>query len=272
VILVASTLPSAFADGGETAPLDRLKQRSAKNRWDVLSKQLPKLGITRKSKAKNGSSKPAASRPLQALPDDLDQVIRPFRLAALQESEKKETEPYPEPVRDPMKLRKITTIMPYFDYEPDEKLRKEDPCSNICPRPDGAPCKPAEDGTGLLCPEEVQLSKMEYSGRMFEDSLFQWKAPDLYSNPLYFEDPSLERYGHTHHEVIQPFVSAGRFGVQLFGLPYQMTIDPICKRMYALGYYRPGECTPKKYYRVPWNTEAAVRQAGVVTGLFYIIP
>lgn len=239
-------------------------------RWEEFSKKLPKLNVGRGAKSKAGDSKPESSRPLRAIPDDLKDSNRPYRLAVLQQAPKPKVEPYPDPVQDPSKLKKVTTIMPFFDYEPDEKIRMTDPCKNLCPRPEG--CKLPKDDKSPGCPEEVELSKVEYTGRMYDDSLYQWRAPDLYSNPLYFEDPALERYGHTHHEVIQPFVSVGRFGVQLFGLPYQMTIDPFCKRMYTLGYYRPGECAPKKYYRIPWNTEAALRQASAVTGLVYIIP
>jgi hypothetical protein len=168
-------------------------------------------------------------------------------------------------------LRRITEIQPYFDYQPASAIRGE-VCWNLCPRPDGMPCKPDENGNMPECPSEFKISDAAYANRMFADCLYQWRASDQYHNPLYFEDPALERYGHVHHELVQPFVSVARFGVQLVGLPYQMTIDPVCKKMYNLGYYRPGECAPKKYYRVPWNTEAAVNTAGVWTGLFFIFP
>ena len=67
-------------------------------------------------------------------------------------------------------------------------------------------------------------------------------------------------------------VSAGRVGTQLIGLPYQMTIDPIQKKMYALGWYRPGECAPHKHYQIPLSARAAAVQGGVVTGLIFLIP
>lgn len=102
--------------------------------------------------------------------------------------------------------------------------------------------------------------------------MYMWEASQLFSNPLYFEDPPLERYGHSHHKLVQPFVSAGRFGTQLIGLPYQMAIDPICKKMYALGWYRPGECVPHKHYQIPLNAKAAIVQGSVVTGLIFLIP
>lgn len=119
------------------------------------------------------------------------------------------------------------------------------------------------------CPEEVQLSKDYLGQRNFGSIKYCWRASDLWNYPLYFEDFELERYGHTRG-CLQPLWSVGKFGVQLFGLPYQMTIDPICKKRYSLGYYRPGACVPAKYYQIPWNPEAALVEAGVVTGGYYI--
>ena len=148
-------------------------------------------------------------------------------------------------------MRKITEIEPYHDYSPETASKK----------------KLKRD----FKPKEYWTSK-PYTPRIFEDVLFTWEASDLYHNPLYFEDPALERYGHTYPDIVQPFASVGRFGLQLVGLPYQMTIDPICSKHYALGWYRPGECAPKLLYQIPWNTRAATVQAGVVTGLIFLIP
>jgi hypothetical protein len=180
---------------------------------------------------------------------------------------------YSEPPRSPDQLKRVTDIVPFYDYEPDPSIRDEDPCRNICPRPDGAPCKTYEEGdTAPACPEEVSLGQGDYRERELAPSTFAWAASNLYHHPLYFEDPALERYGHTHGCLLQPFASTGRFSAQLLGLPYQMAIDPICKKRYTLGWYRPGECTPKLHYQVPWNTHAAAVQAGVMTGLFYAFP
>lgn len=154
----------------------------------------------------------------------------------------------PIPTRDPRQLRKVTSIRPFQDYAPIGQQ----------------PVKRA--------PVEVTLGEDTFSERSFEDQTYGWKPTDMFHFPLYFEDPPLERYGHTHHDLLQPFVSAGRFGVQMIGLPYQMTIDPLRKKMYTLGWYRPGEPAPYKFYQVPWNTEAALNQAGVMTGLFFIVP
>lgn len=180
---------------------------------------------------------------------------------------------YAAPVSSPQDLKSITEIMPYFDYEPDDEVRMDDPCRNLCPRPDGAPCDVyAEGGSPPECPEEVPLGDDQFAERLFAESLFAWEASNLYHLPLYFEDAPLERYGHTYPSCLQPFASAGKFSAQLLGLPYQMAIDPICKKRYALGWYRPGECAPKLHYQVPWNTQAAAVQAGVYTGLFFLFP
>ena len=99
-----------------------------------------------------------------------------------------------------------------------------------------------------------------------------WDAPNYFHYPLYFEDPALERYGHTQHPLVQPIASIGRFGVQLLSMPYQMTIDPPCREVYSLGWYRPGECAPKLHYQIPLDAKAAVVQVATVTGLVFLVP
>ena len=117
-----------------------------------------------------------------------------------------------------------------------------------------------------------RLDHGEYIARQSSPAVLQWAPTNLYHYPLYFEDFALERYGHTYHPVVQPFASAGLFATQLAGLPYQMTLHPVHAHEYALGYYRPGECAPKKHYQIPFNEEAAVMQAAAIVGFFLIFP
>lgn len=179
---------------------------------------------------------------------------------------------YGEPVNTPAELKSITEIMPFRSYEPDKILAAEDPCNNLCPRPDGFPCVPPPGQIVPECPEEFRLGGEAFAGRMFEASCFMWESSNLFYHPLYFEDPKLERYGHTYHDVVQPFASVGRFGVQLVGLPYQMVIDNPCRKVYPLGYYRPGDCAPKQIKQIPWNLRAALFQAEVVAGAIILFP
>jgi hypothetical protein len=179
--------------------------------------------------------------------------------------------PEAEQAKTPAQLPKVTQIMPFLDYEPDPKVAAEDPCQNLCPRPDGAPCK-TPDGKGPECPKEIQLSSESFQPRVFPASTYTWQASNVFYQPLYFEDPDLERYGHAYPFFIQPIVSSVRFTVQAIGLPYQQVIDPPCCRVYPLGFYRPGECAPKLIYQIPWNTEAAAVEAGAITGVYFLFP
>ena len=119
---------------------------------------------------------------------------------------------------------------------------------------------------------DKKLDQGDYIARQSSPAVLQWAPTNLYHYPLYFEDPSLERYGHTYHPVVQPFASAGRFATQLVGMPYQMALHPVHSREYTLGYYRPGECAPKKHYQIPFNEEAAFMQAAAMVGFFLIFP
>lgn len=149
-------------------------------------------------------------------------------------------------------VRKIGDIQPFYDKSVDEDIREY------------AEARASEYDVSF--PTEV------YEPRMFPDTAMAWEPSNLYHYPLYFEDVALERYGHTYPFVVQPFVSVAKFSGQLLSLPYQMTLDPVDKPMYALGYYRPGEVAPKLKYQIPLNAQAAATQAAVTTGLFYLIP
>lgn len=118
----------------------------------------------------------------------------------------------------------------------------------------------------------VAFGAQTFHPREFPDTMYAWEPSNFYHYPLYFEDPALERYGHTRSPLVQPFASVARFGTQLVFLPYQMTIDPINRPMYALGWYRPGDCAPKLRYQPELNAKAAAVEAGVWTGLFFLVP
>lgn len=123
-------------------------------------------------------------------------------------------------------------------------------------------------------PEEfdMKLNTEDYQPRQSSATVFQWAPTNFYHYPLYFEDPSLERYGHTYHPIIQPFASTGRFATQLVGLPYQMALHPVNAKEYPLGRYRPGEYAPKQHPQIPFNEEATLMQVIAVAGLILIIP
>lgn len=292
--------PSTALVAGEQppmTPLDRLKARSAQQRWAELNKQTstvepaPNRPVPEPSDAPQFEqiSPPTLEKPALLNRDDVDPAsqLPPYRsnaserfpigpLAGGQEKAiggtPTDAGPAVEPVRDPKQLRKLTSIMPFYDYIPAGSPGFPDVCHNLCPRPNDDRCKNCPDGKCPECPEEVPLTVDPYAAREIAHMHYCWEASDLYYNPLYFEDFELERYGHTHHCLVQPFASAGKFYLQLLGIPYQATIHPLWECQSPLGFYRPGEFAPFKNYQIPWNTRAAVAQGAFATGMVYLIP
>ncbi len=149
-------------------------------------------------------------------------------------------------------IRRIYQIVPFGDPVADEDIRRY--------------ALEQQNKVG------IHIDNSPVPPRNYPDLLALWEPPNLYHQPLYFEDVALERYGHHYPPGIQSAVSLGKFGVQLIGFPYQAVIHPPASKQYALGYYRPGEVAPRLTYQIPWNAHAAAVQAGAVVGFIYMIP
>jgi hypothetical protein len=102
-----------------------------------------------------------------------------------------------------------------------------------------------------------------------------WAAAATCHLPLYFQDPVLERYGHSveqfvgplgrfltypvddptqstqRNQILQPFFSAGLMALQIAAWPYNLIMDPPWEAQYDLGYYRPGDNIPTDTYWLP---------------------
>lgn len=117
-----------------------------------------------------------------------------------------------------------------------------------------------------LAPEGEAFPVREFAG-----TNFTWTASNLCHNPLYFEQPALERYGHTIGPL-QPVLSGAQFLATIPAMPMLMAIDPPNECQYALGYYRPGSCAPRKWSPLPYSTRGAIVEGGVATALVFLIP
>lgn len=104
------------------------------------------------------------------------------------------------------------------------------------------------------------------------DNTLEWSASKSWHRPLYFEEVNLERHGYQCHPAVQPLVSGAHFFLTVPTLPYQATAYPPRECIYTLGHYRPGSCPPWQRHRLPWDARAAAVQAGVTTGLVFLIP
>lgn len=129
-----------------------------------------------------------------------------------------------------------------------------------------------EPDTSGAMPPECGLGDRDFAGRNWSLTTFTWKASAICHKPLYFEQMALERYGHSCHPLVEPFVSGAHFFATIPVLPYKMGMDPPWECQYPLGYYRPGNCAPHLKYPIPLSLRGALTQAGVVTGLVFILP
>ncbi|MBL8827094.1 MAG: hypothetical protein JNM18_08915 [Planctomycetaceae bacterium] len=148
--------------------------------------------------------------------------------------------------------------VPTVDCE-DEHITFRGICAltpRVVPEPGSFPC-------------EVQLVG-HFEPRCWDDTLYTWKASNLCSKPLYFEEPRVERYGHSLAPGIQPLFSAAHFFTSAAILPYKMGMQLPNECVYSLGYYRPGNCIPMHIPSFPISARGAVFQAGFVSGLFLV--
>jgi hypothetical protein len=241
-----------------------LVHRGPLGRWITAAVLTPALMLSSFSAADDQQSRPsrdAGGSVVQVAGQVEPQPpLPPAPLAAPQDADQVVDSAKPNPRR----LRPISEINPSFDYDPTAKY----PCEHLCPR-DPRFC-PAD--TQDECPLEEDREFLTPAHRNFAHMRYMWCASNLYHNPLYFEDVALERYGHVKcNEFVQPFVSVGKFGAQLIGLPYQMALDNPHDCRYALGYYRPGDCAPRLHYRVPLNARAAAASVPVYTGAVFLL-
>lgn len=93
----------------------------------------------------------------------------------------------------------------------------------------------------------------------------------LHHNPLYFEDPDLERCG-VSHGCLTPAVSAVRFAADTVLLPWKMAADPPCSEVRTLGDCRTGAEFPAEARGLPISLRGMAAEAGVITALIFIIP
>ena len=125
----------------------------------------------------------------------------------------------------------------------------------------------------ILLPEQFDNIKP----RQFDPRRKMWASSAVAHYPLYFQDPSLERYGISieqrmgragrkltypiddptqsklRNQIATPFFSAGLFALQTATWPLRMIADPPWEAEYDLGYYRPGDRVPEDTVIVPWK-------------------
>jgi hypothetical protein len=121
-------------------------------------------------------------------------------------------------------------------------------------------------------PCECEIGNETFAGRNWSCLTYNWTASAMCHKPLYFEEPDLERYGHSWNPLVQPIVSGAHFFATFPVLPYKMGLTPPQECIYSLGYYRPGNCAPYLLPPIPFSLRAAAVEAAAVGGAIAIIP
>ena len=82
-------------------------------------------------------------------------------------------------------------------------------------------------------------------------TVYMWEAPAIRYQPLFFEDPTLERYGQDAG-LLTPAVSGAHFFGRVLTLPFQAVVRSPFSCDYPLGYGRPGNDNAYLHYQFPW--------------------
>lgn len=107
----------------------------------------------------------------------------------------------------------------------------------------------------------------EYAGRMWAMQLTQRMPNWVRYEPLYFEEKNAERYGWDAG-IYQPFLSAGKFYLDLVMLPYNFGVRPVWHREYNTGYMLPGDPVPYLIYIPDFSWTGLTLEAAAVVGYF----
>jgi hypothetical protein len=129
-----------------------------------------------------------------------------------------------------------------------------------------------QDHAAECWPEIAGLSGENPLVRCWPRFCYRWNATCLAYQPLYFEEINLERHGYGLGYLCQPVVSGAHFFGTVPCLPYLMAVNPPGECIYTLGHYRPGSCPPWQRHWPPASAVGTLSEAGVVTGLVFLIP
>jgi len=188
------------------------------------------------------------------------------------------------PVRSISYTYQAAETLPTLITPPQNASRVSSALSAGCGTPNERPLNQISIGTQMpqgdlpadhasACWQQLNTSSGPLAAaRLWARQSYAWDATCMAHRPLYFEEINLERYGYGCHDCLQPVVSAAHFFATVPALPYCMAADCPGECQYTLGHYRPGSCPPWRCHRPPVSTLGGMSEAGVLTGLIFLIP
>jgi len=196
----------------------------------------------------------------------------------------------------PSRTPHVSTLRPELQRQVEEIARRQEDELNrqIQTPPQGAPLPRDSGASDLRAQTQLDISRAPspaearpikaipvpedwvlLAQRDWTPQRKYWAAAATCHLPLYFQDPVLERYGHSveqfvgpigrylsypvddptqstqRNQLLQPFASIGLFSLQILAWPYNLIMDPPWEAQYDLGYYRPGDNIPTDTYWLP---------------------
>jgi hypothetical protein len=109
--------------------------------------------------------------------------------------------------------------------------------------------------------------------RQFAQTVSAFHGPSVHYHPLYFRQLTLERYGHSMGNLIQPWISAVAFYADFFALPYSIGKTPPWVCLSEEGYALPGDVVLPFRVQCPgFDTKGAALQTAVMVLAWSLIP
>ena len=121
-------------------------------------------------------------------------------------------------------------------------------------------------------PAECRFEDLVAPMRDWTMTTFTWTASALCHKPLYFEEPGIERYGHSAGPILQPVLSGAHFFGSVLLLPSKVGLNPPNECLYGLGYYRPGNCAPWLVPGYPLTTRSVRWQTLAIGAAVVLLP
>lgn len=109
--------------------------------------------------------------------------------------------------------------------------------------------------------------------RQFAQTVSAFHGPSVHYHPLYFRQLTLERYGHSMGNLVQPWIAAVAFYADFFALPYSIGKTPPWVCLSEEGYALPGDVVLPFRVQCPvWDTKGAALQTAVMVLAWSLIP
>jgi hypothetical protein len=240
-----------------TQPGDRLDSRPGSTSGNTNRRQIPEIRLEAPARAPAQPEIHPAGLPAEASPSlaPLPATLIPGPRPATLQAGKDETArpPLPSAYVEPLEVPGPERL---FRLESEQQLRER------------IRQEQRDHTSRAVFPADMPIAapSTAYQGRDWPRLVSTIPAPVTRYQPLYFEDKNVERYGWDAG-IFQPFLSAGKFYLDLALLPYNLGAQPPWSLEYNAGYGLPGDPEPYRLYLPRCSVTGASLESLAVLGI-----